>query len=98
MPSPSFPADAITTFSNFGATSVDVAAPGENIYTCDNTGSYEFVDGTSASTAYASGLAGLILALDSTLTAAQLKAQITNSVDVLAGLNNKVATEGGIPT
>jgi len=88
--------DALADFSNFGATSVDVASPGKNIYSCDSADSYEFVSGTSAATAYASGLAGLVLAAKSTLTIAQLKDQIANSVDTKLGLNNKVVTGGRI--
>ena len=88
--------DGMPAFSNYGLTSVDVAAPGVNIYSTIRNNNYGFANGTSASCAYVSGMAGLMLAVKSSLTVSQLKDQIMNSVDVKAGLNNKVSTGGRI--
>lgn len=88
--------DELPNFSNYGVTSVDVAAPGDDIYSSNRDDTYGYADGTSAATAYVSGVAGLILAVSSTLTATQIKGQIENSVDTKSALNNKVATGGRI--
>ncbi|CAN0413082.1 unnamed protein product, partial [Phaeothamnion confervicola] len=47
-------------FSNFGATSVDLAAPGENIYSTLPNGEYGMKSGTSMAAPHVSGSANLI--------------------------------------
>lgn len=88
--------DAFLDFSNYGTTSVDVAAPGKDIYSSNKDDAYGFSDGTSASCAYASGLAGLVLAAKSTLTTDEVKSQIINTVDIKSNLTGKVASGGRI--
>lgn len=48
--------------SNYGRFTVDVAAPGENIYSTLPNGSYGYMTGTSQATAFVSGTAALVLA------------------------------------
>ena len=40
--------DGIAGFSNFGATTVDVGAPGEQVLTLETGGGYRLIDGTSS--------------------------------------------------
>ncbi|HPN93976.1 MAG TPA: S8 family serine peptidase [bacterium] len=49
-------------YSNYGAT-VDISAPGDNIYSTATGGGYAFKNGTSLSAGYISGLAGLVKSL-----------------------------------
>ena len=72
---------AFATFSNFGATSVHVAAPGKDIYSTVRNNSYSFGDGTSWAAPFVSGAAALTLARCPGLTTADLKAAILNNVD-----------------
>jgi len=88
--------DNLCDFSNYGATSIDVAAPGKNIYSTYYSNTYAYADGTSASCAYVSGLAGLLLAVKSTLTATELKDQIINSIDQKSSLIGKTFSGGRI--
>ena len=51
--------DGFASFSNYGR-SVDIAAPGANIYSSIPGGGYEYLSGTSMSTSYITALAALI--------------------------------------
>ena len=76
-------------FTNFGRTSVDVAAPGVDILSTvpATSGTYATFDGTSMATPHVAGVAGLVQARDlavngaDTLTPVELKNKIMNSVD-----------------
>jgi subtilisin family serine protease len=75
-------------FSNYGATNVDLFAPGVNILST-YPGGYAYDDGTSMATPMVSGTLALMLAHNPSLTAAQLKSDLLASVDQspqLAGL------------
>ena len=69
--------------SNFGSNSVDIFAPGSNIYTTDLNDGYNYVDGTSIATPHVTGVAALLLSLNNNLTTAQLKEAILNSADTI---------------
>ena len=80
--------------SNYGETSVDLAAPGTGIYsTCFNS-TYTYKTGTSMAAPQVAGVAALLKSEYPDLTTAQLKAAILEGVDVLPSLNGKVATSG----
>jgi subtilisin family serine protease len=81
-------------FSNYGATSVHLAAPGDFIFGPALGGSYTFSSGTSMAAPMVSGAAALLLANDSTLTVDQLKARIITSVDVLPQWSGVVSSGG----
>ncbi|HET9665307.1 MAG TPA: Ig-like domain-containing protein, partial [Desertimonas sp.] len=80
-------------FSNYGATSVHLAAPGVFIFTTI-PGSYGFADGTSMAAPMVAGAAALLLANDSSLSVDQLKARLMTSVDVLAQWGSSVSSGG----
>lgn len=48
--------------SNYGSETVDVAAPGNNIYSTLPSGQYGYMTGTSQATAFVSGVAALVMA------------------------------------
>lgn len=78
----------LANFSNYGATTVDLAAPGVDIYSAQPGGKYQSLSGTSMATPHVSGVAGLILAQYPDITNEQLKARLMNTVtkeDELAG-------------
>jgi thermitase len=85
--------DTLPSWSNYGVNTVDLAAPGANIYSTLRNGTYGYIKGTSMATAEVSGAAALILAsMDLSTTA--LKAQILDNVDPLATLSGKIRTGG----
>lgn len=78
----STPQDALSGNSNYGLNSVDLMAPGYNIYsTCLNS-TYCYKDGTSMATPQVSAVAGLVLSRTPHLTYLQVKDAILNNVDV----------------
>jgi len=86
--------DNLCDWSNYGATKVDLAAPGLRIYSTIPDNSYGYKDGTSMATPYVAGVAGLIWAQYSSWTNTQVKTQILNTVDTLPDLAGKMVTGG----
>ena len=86
--------DALANFSNYGATSVDIAAPGVGIVSTTPGNSYASFSGTSMATPHVAGAAALALAVDPTLTVSQLRSGLLGTVDAVAGLAGKTVTGG----
>jgi thermitase len=82
--------------SNWGKSKVDVAAPGENIYSTLPGNRYGYMTGTSQATAFVSGIAALLLARNPSLKPAEIKAIVRNSVDKLPQLESKIASGGRV--
>ena len=82
--------------SNWGAKSVDVAAPGEGILSTLPGGKYGKMTGTSQATAFVSGLAALLLSKQANLSPVQLKEIIISSASKMNSLHGKVASGGKI--
>ncbi len=82
--------------SNWGRRKVDVAAPGENIYSTLPGGRFGPMTGTSQATAFVSGLSALLLSKDPSLTPKRIKEIIMASVDRVPQLEGKLATGGRI--
>lgn len=90
------PGDTLAQFSNYGAKSVHLAAPGQDILTTALGNDYEKRSGTSVATPVVSGVAALALAARPNLSVAQLRSLLFTSVDQLPGLRDKVVTGGRI--
>lgn len=84
--------DALAGFSNYGVTTVKLAAPGVNIYSTVRQG-YGFIDGSSMSAAQVSGAAALILSRGNR-PVANLRETILSNVDADPALTGYVATGG----
>lgn len=87
--------------SNWGAKSVDVAAPGDNIFSTlpkdsSKRDRFGYMSGTSQATAFVSGIAALLLAQDPSLTPQDIRKIIMGSVDPLPQLRGKVESNGRI--
>lgn len=89
-------ADKLTSFSNFGATSVHIAAPGKDIRSTWLRNDYRDASGTSMAAPQVAGVAALILASEPGLKVEALRARILKSVDTLSALNGKVESGGRI--
>ena len=86
--------DTFASFSNFGLISVDLAAPGRNIWSTSNNGDYAYKSGTSMATPHVSGVAALVKSVNQSLTAVQIKNIILSTVDIKSSLSGKVSTGG----
>ncbi|HZI92655.1 MAG TPA: S8 family serine peptidase, partial [Patescibacteria group bacterium] len=91
--------DAVASFSNYGAVSVDVAAPGVNILSTQPGGGYQVLSGTSMATPHVAGVAALLKSRFPNIPAAQLKFAIMNFADQKPALNpltgNRPVASGG---
>lgn len=91
------PAGTMATFSNFGATSVDIAAPGQSILSTVPVGSnreteeygpYAMFDGTSMASPHVAGAVALFWSYAPEMTPMQVKTAILDS-GADANFNNK---------
>jgi cell wall-associated protease len=84
----------LAEFSNFGATKVDVAAPGVGILSTAPAQTYMYMSGTSQAAPFVTNAIALAKDANSKLTAADIKSIILGTVDVKDWLKGKVATSG----
>jgi subtilisin family serine protease len=86
--------DTLASFSNFGAKTVQIAAPGREITSTWLNDDYRDASGTSMATPYVSGTAALVLALEPNLSVEQLRGKLLRSVDKIDSLNGKIVSGG----
>ncbi len=88
----STPGDVLASFSCYGATSVDLAAPGTAILSTVPGGAYGYKNGTSMATPHVAGAATLVYCPG--MSYADIKAALLNQVDVVPALAGKCVTGG----
>lgn len=88
------PADALASFSNYGATCVDLAAPGTSILSTIPGNRYAAFDGTSMAAPHVTGALALFWSAHPSATAAEVKARLYATVAARSTLAGKVATGG----
>lgn len=86
--------DELAAFSHYGATRVDLAAPGVDILSTIPDASYAYFNGTSMATPHVTGALALLHSAYPDETSEDLRRRIESTVDVLPSLAGKVATEG----
>src|SRR5439155_565058 len=88
--------DGLADFSNYGATTVDLGAPGGSIFSCWNgsDSDYRSVDGSSMAAAHVSGVCALLLAHYPSENYQQIIRRILSTVDPLPSLAGKCVTGG----
>lgn len=85
---------AKASFSNYGATTVDIGAPGYGIWSSTAYNIYESYSGTSMATPHVTGACALYASANPGATAALIKAAILNSAVSTASLTGKCTTGG----
>ncbi|NBP81653.1 hypothetical protein EBU58_13260, partial [bacterium] len=86
--------NTLASFSNYGSSSVDLAAPGASIYSTTPGNSYASYSGTSMATPHVSGVVALMAAANPAATPSQLRTALLESVTPLGSLTGRVATGG----
>jgi subtilisin-like proprotein convertase family protein len=86
--------DALASFSNYGATSVDLAAPGVSILSTTPNNTYSSLSGTSMATPHVSGVAALAWSLVPGSSYQQVRDARFAGVDPMPGLVGFTATGG----
>jgi subtilisin family serine protease len=86
--------DQLASFSNYGAKTVHIAAPGREILSTWLNEDYREASGTSMATPYVSGTAALILSSEPNLSVAKMRERLLKSVDKIESLNGKVESGG----
>jgi hypothetical protein len=86
--------DVRAWFSNYGKRTVDLAAPGTNIYSTWPGNSYRFLDGTSMAAPHATGVVALAKAAFPSSSAIGLKTLLLRTVDPNASFAGLSATGG----
>jgi subtilisin family serine protease len=86
--------DNLARFSCYGATSVDIAAPGVDILSTVNGGGYKSYSGTSMATPHVAGAALLVADANPGITNAELRERLLGGADAKEQLAGKVVTGG----
>jgi len=86
--------DNLLGFSNYGATSVDLAAPGAGILSTLPGNNYGAISGTSMAAPHVTGTVALLASVRPNASAGQIRSAILGSVDAVPALAGKVATGG----
>jgi ELWxxDGT repeat protein len=86
--------DMRASFSSYGATTVDLAAPGVDTYSCIPGNGYGYKSGTSMAAPHVAGAVALLAAADPGATVAELKAAILSGTDPVPDMAGKCITGG----
>jgi hypothetical protein len=86
--------DTKSSFSDYGSNSVDLGAPGEDIWSLKAGNEYQSHEGTSMAVPHVAGVAGLALGLCPGLTYNRLKGLIIDGADYVSNLANTCVSEG----
>jgi subtilisin family serine protease len=86
--------EKLASFSNFGATMVDVGAPGVGILSAIPGGEQMLLSGTSQAAPYVAGVAGQVLEANPKLGPAQVREVLMKTVDAKPWLAGKVVSGG----
>lgn len=84
------------SFSNYGATSVDIAAPGVNVLSCTKGSdtSYAYFNGTSMASPHVAGVAALVWGKNPTWTYSQVRTKILNTAKPISSMSGRCVTGG----
>jgi len=87
--------DILTDWTQYGATSVDIAAPGEGFYTTYTTPKYTNADGTSFSAPLVAGVAASLMARDASASVYDIKAALMATAESFTDdLKARLVTDG----
>ena len=88
--------DNLAGFSNYGATTVDVGAPGVSIYSTLPSNSYGSFSGTSMAAPHVAGVIGLLNAAKPGISVTEVTDAILGTVDTVQSLQGKTVSGGRV--
>lgn len=86
--------DQKASFSNYGATTVDLGAPGVLIASTYRGSQYVYMDGTSMASPHVAGVAALVYIKNPSWTYAQVRSQILSTTRAISALSGRCVTGG----
>lgn len=86
--------DNLASFSNWGANTVELSAPGVNIMSDKPGSAFQALNGTSMATPHVSGVVGLLASVFTNDTPLQRKARIVDYVDPVPAMAGKCISGG----
>src|SRR4051794_11427060 len=85
---------ALASFSNYGAKSVDVGAPGDNILSTYLNSAYKVLSGTSMASPIVAAAAAMLRSRDSSLAYSQIRSTLLSHTQPAPALQGKVVHPG----
>ncbi|SMF07131.1 S8 family serine peptidase [Pseudobacteriovorax antillogorgiicola] len=82
--------DELSSFSNYGVTTVPIAAPGGGIYSTVRNNRYSTMSGTSMASPHIAGAIGLMAARNDKLSATELRDILLEAADRIEGLESQI--------
>jgi large repetitive protein len=86
--------DQKSGFSNYGATTVDIAGPGSDIVSTHLSNGYAYLSGTSMACPHVAGVTALVYGKNPTWTWSQVRTQVLNTARKVSALNGLCVTGG----
>ncbi|QDV46065.1 Thermophilic serine proteinase precursor [Stieleria neptunia] len=86
--------DQLATFSNYGATQVDLGAPGVGIYSTTRNNTYSTFNGTSMATPHVAGAVALLRSQHPDWPSEKIRDRILDTVDPIPALESRTTTGG----
>jgi hypothetical protein len=86
--------DGRASFSNYGATTVDLGAPGVTILSTYGTNGYSYLNGTSMACPHVAGAAALVTSANPTMTYAQVRSRLLSTTRPVSSLSGRCVTGG----
>ena len=84
----------LSSSSDYGATSVDIAAPGTDIISTSANGKYAYMTGTSMAAPFVTAAAAMVYSSNASLTLADTKNILLSTVKTDSALTGKLLTGG----
>jgi thermitase len=84
----------LSSFSNIGPLTVDVASPGSNVYSTINGNKYSMASGTSMAAPNASGVAAMVMGYYPTLKNTTVKKVLMDTVTKVPDFSGKIVSGG----
>ncbi len=86
--------DAKASWSNYGKNTVDLGAPGANIYSTYGSSGYAYLDGTSMASPHVAGVVALVYGKNPNSPWASVRDQVLSTVRPITALANNTVTGG----